>query len=187
MRKLTVFNNVSLDGYFTGVNDDISWTYLSPRDPEFEAFTAENAKTGGELVFGRKTYQMMASYWPTPMALEQNPVVAERINALQKVVFSRTLDSVSWQNTRLVKDNLTDEILAMKQSSGKDLVIMGSGSLVSQLSQAHLIDVYQLVVNPVVIGNGRTLFEGMMENLQLKLTDSRIFNNGNIFLTYETT
>jgi dihydrofolate reductase len=101
------------------------------------------------------------------------------------VVFSRTLDSVSWQNTRLVKNILVDEILAMKQSNGKDMVIMGSGSLVSQLSQAHLIDVYQLVVNPVVLGSGRTQFEGMIEKLQLKVTDSRVFNNGNIVLTYE--
>jgi len=185
MRKLTVFNNVSLDGYFTGVNDDISWTYRPPKDPEFEAFTAKNAKTGGELVFGRKTYQMMASFWPTPMAYKQDPIVAERINELQKVVFSRTLLEANWQNTRLAKDNLTEEIRDMKQSDGKDLVIMGSGRLVSQLSQARLIDVYQLVVNPVVLGSGRTLFDGMTEKLALRLIDSRTFKNGNILLTYE--
>ncbi len=185
MRKLTVFNHVSLDGYFTDKDSSLNWVHMA-NDPEFDQFVQGNAQSGGELIFGRKTYQMMASYWPTPMAHEQNPIVADRINALQKVVFSRTLDSVSWQNTRLVKDNLTDKILAMKQSDGKDMVIMGSGSLVSQLSQARLIDVYQLVVNPVVLGSGRTLFDGKMEKLQLKLSDSRVFNNGNIVLTYET-
>lgn len=185
MRKLTVFNHVSLDGYFTDKDSSLNWVHME-NDPEFDQFVQGNAQSGGELIFGRITYQMMASYWPTPMALEQNPIVAERINALQKVVFSRTLDLVSWQNTRLVKDNLTDKVLAMKQSDGKDLVIMGSGSLVSQLSQAHLIDEYQLVVNPVALGNGRTMFDGMMEKIQLKLTDSRVFNNGNIVLTYKT-
>ena len=78
-----------------------------------------------------------------------------------------------------------DEILAMKQSNGKDMVIMGSGNLVSQLAQARLIDVYQLVVNPVALGSGRTMFEGMTENLSLRLIDLRIFKNGKIFLTYE--
>ena len=183
MRKLTVFNHISLDGYFTDKDNSLNWVHMA-NDPEFDQFVQGNAQSGGELIFGRITYQMMASYWPTPMALEQNPIVAERMNALQKVVFSRTLHSVSWQNTRLVKNNLTDEILAMKQSSGKDMVIMGSGNLVSQLAQARLIDVYQLVVNPVVLGSGRTLFDGMAEKLQLKLTDSRVFKNGKIVLTY---
>ena len=183
MRKLTVFNHISLDGYFTDKDSSLNWVHMA-NDPEFDQFVQGNAQSGGELIFGRKTFQMMASYWPTPMAHEQNPIVAEHMNALQKVVFSRTLDSVSWQNTRLVKGNLADEILNLKKSSGKDLVIMGSGSLVSQLSQAHLIDEYQLVVNPVVLGSGRTLFEGMMEKLLLKLMDTRIFNNGKMVLTY---
>jgi len=183
MRKLTVFNHISLDGYFTDKDNSLNWVHMG-NDPEFEQFVQGNAQVGGELIFGRITYQMMASYWPTSMALEQNPIVAERMNALQKVVFSKTLHSATWQNTRLVKNNLTDEILAMKQSGGKDMVIMGSGSLVSQLAQARLIDVYQLVVNPVVLGHGRTLFDGMTEKLQLKLTDSRVFKNGKIVLTY---
>jgi len=184
MRTLTVFNNVSLDGYFTGVNDDISWTYQPNRDPEFEAFTTENAKTGGELVFGRKTYQMMASFWPTPMAFNQDPVMAEHINKLSKTVFSRTLLEASWENTRLIKGNLLEEIKKMKEEPGKDMVILGSGSLVSQLSQARLIDRYQFVINPVVLGGGRTMFDGMIEKLQLKLMDTRIFNNGKMVLTY---
>ena len=183
MRKLTVFNHISLDGYFTDKDDSLNWVHKE-NDPEFDQFVQGNAQSGGELVFGRITYQMMASYWPTPLAYKQDPIVAEHINELQKVVFSRTLDSVSWQNTRLVKDNLADEIRAMKQSGGKDLVIMGSGSLVSQLAQARLIDVYQFVVNPVVLGSGKTMFDGMTDKLQLKLVDMRVFNNGNIVLTY---
>src|ERR1700687_5198996 len=92
MRKLVVFNNVTLDGYFAGRNGDISWAHQE--DAECNAFVAENASGGGVLVFGRITYDLMASYWPTPLALETMPVVAERMNNLPKVVFSRTLDQV---------------------------------------------------------------------------------------------
>lgn len=184
MRKLVVFNNLSLDGFFTSVDDDISWTYRPPTDPEFEAFTAENARSGGELVFGRKTYQMMASYWLTAMALSQNPIVAEHINKLSKTVFSRTLSEATWQNTRLAKGDLLSEIREMKQAPGKDLVIMGSGSLVAQLAGERLIDEYQLVVNPVILGSGRSLFEGLKEKIQLQLIQTRRFKNGNLFLCY---
>ena len=114
MRKVNRFNHISLDGYFTDKDSSLNWVHMA-NDPEFDQFVQGNAQSGGELIFGRITYQMMASYWPTPMAHEQNPIVAERMNALQKVVFSRTLDSVSWQNTRLVKGNLADEILNLKK------------------------------------------------------------------------
>lgn len=103
MRKLTAFNHMTLDGYFAAVNGDISWANKGNRDAEFEAFVADNASGGGVLLFGRITYDLMASYWPTPHAMENDPVVAERMNGPPKVVFSRTLDEASWSNTRLVK------------------------------------------------------------------------------------
>ncbi|MGO4711782.1 dihydrofolate reductase family protein [Bradyrhizobium sp. 2TAF24] len=182
MRKLTVFNNVTLDGYFTSTEGDMSWAHR--RDPEFNAFVQDNAKGGGVLVFGRVTYQMMAGYWPTQLAREQNPVVAERINAQQKVVFSRTLSQVSWQNTALLKGDLATEISTLKRQAGPDLVVLGSGRLVAQLAAARLVDEYQLVMVPVVLGAGRTLFEGLPERLGLQLLSSRTFGNGNVFLRY---
>ena len=193
MRKLTVFNLVSLDGYFTDANGDMSWAHKS--DPEWDAFTVSNAETrGGMLLFGRVTYQLMASYWPTPMAKQQAPVVAGAMNELPKVVFSRTLKEASWQNTRLVKTGMVEEVRALKSGAVKDgatgrdveqLVIMGSGSVVSQLAQNGLIDEYQIVVCPLVLGRGRTMFEGIDKRLALKLTKTRAFANGNVLVCYE--
>jgi len=182
MRKLMVFNNVTLDGYFTSTEGDMSWAHR--HDPEFNAFVQDNAKGGGVLGFGRVTYEMMAGYWPTPLAREQSPVVAERINAQQKVVFSRTLSQTSWQNTTLLKDDLATEISALKRQSGPHLVVLGSGRLVAQLAAASLVDEYQLVMVPVVLGAGRTLFEGLPERQGLQLQSSRTFGNGNVFLRY---
>ena len=183
MRRLTVFNNVSLDGYFTDAHGDMSWAHTN--DPEWNSFTAENASGGGELLFGRITYQMMASFWPTKQALEMMPTVAQQMNSLPKVVFSRTMESASWTNTRLVRDNLAEEVRKMKKESGPGLLIMGSGTIVSQLTQQHLIDEYQIVVHPLVLGSGRTLFEGVTSKLALRRTKLRTFENGSVFICYE--
>ena len=183
MRKIIVFNQVSLDGYFVDRNGDMSWAHK--QDPDWNAFVAGNASGGGELLFGRVTYDLMVSYWPTPLALQNNPVVAEQMNALPKVVFSRTMDRPSWNNTKLVKNNMAAEIRKMKQEPGPGMVILGSGSIVSQLAQEGLIDEYQIVVNPVVLGKGRTMFDGVKEKLPLKLTKTRAFGNGNVLLCYE--
>jgi dihydrofolate reductase len=185
MRKLIVFNNVTLDGYFTDANGDMSWAHK--QDPEWKAFIQENAAGGGELLFGRITYELMASYWPTPYAMKNDPMIAQGMNTLPKVVFSRTLDEASWNNTKLVKSGLLDEIRKMKRAPGKDMVIFGSGNLVSQLAEEGLIDEYQIVVHPVVLGKGRTMFEGVKKKLPVKLTKTRIFGNGNVLLWYEPT
>jgi dihydrofolate reductase len=185
VRKLLVFNSVTVDGYFTDKKGDMSWAHKN--DPEWNEFVADNSKSGGELLFGRVTYEMMASYWPTPAAAKQFPVVAEQMNNLRKVVFSRTLNSVSWQNTSLVKGNLAEEVRKLKQEPGEQMVIMGSGSIISQLALERLIDEYQVVVNPIVLGTGRTMFDGLKDRLNLKLTKSRIFSNGNVLLCYEPT
>ena len=185
MRKLIVFNHVSLDGYFVDSNGDMSWAKADHKDAEWDAFVAGNASGGGVLVFGRITYEMMANFWPTPFAMENMPAVAEGMNNLPKVVFSRTLDKASWNNTTLMKGELAAEIRKMKQQPGEGMAILGSGTIVSQLTQERLIDEYQIVVNPIVLGGGRTLFEGVKEKLLLKLTKTRAFNNGNVLLCYE--
>lgn len=185
MPKLIVFNHVSLDGYFTDANGDMSFARKDNQDAEWSAFVASNASGGGMLLFGRITYELMASFWPTPFAAESMPVVAERMNNLPKVVFSRTLDKASWNNTKLVKDDMTGEIRKMKKEPGEDMAILGSGSIVSQLAQHGLIDEYQIVMNPVALGKGRTMFDGLKEKLPLKLTKTRTFANGNVLLCYQ--
>jgi dihydrofolate reductase len=183
MRRLLVFNSISVDGCFVDLNGDMSWAHNW--DAEFNEFVEGNARGGGELLFGRVTYELMASYWPTPLALKNDPVVAEGMNSLPKVVFSRTMEKASWSNTRVVKGDLAAEIRKMKKAPGNDIVIMGSGTIVSQAAQERLIDEYQVVVIPVVLGKGRTMFDGVKEKLALKLTKSRAFSNGNVFLCYE--
>ena len=185
MQRLVVFNSVSVDGYFVDMNGDMSWAKNSTPDAEWIAFGAENAKGGGTLLFGRITYQMMASFWPTPLAAQMDPVVAEQMNRLPKVVFSRTLDQASWSNTTPVKGDMAAEVRKMKGEPGQGMAVLGSGSIVSQWAQEGLIDEYQIVVNPVVLGAGRTMFDGVTEKLALKLIKTRAFGNGNVLLCYE--
>jgi dihydrofolate reductase len=182
MRSLKVFNNISLDGFIADAEGNMGWAHR--QDPEWLAFAAENARGEGAFLFGRVTYEMMASYWPTPAARQALPAVAERMNASQKLLVSRTLDSAAWQNTRLIKGDLVGAVRQLKQEAGPDLLIMGSGSIVAQLSQARLIDAYQVVVQPVVLGGGKSMFAGMKDKLQLRLEKSRQFSNGNVVLWY---
>ena len=140
---------------------------------------------GGRLLLGRKTYELMASYWPTPQASQNDPEVAKGMNSLRKVVFSRTLDKATWINTKLVKGDLAEEVRRMKKDSGDNIAILGSGSIVSQLAKEGLIDEYQIVVYPIVLGKGRTLFDGVQEKVNLKRTRTRAFRNGNVLLCYE--
>jgi len=182
MRKLMVFNNVSLDGYFCDQSGDMRWAHND--DAEWRAFTDENASGDGELLFGRVTYDMMVTFWPTPQAKQVMPVVAERMNSARKVVFSKQLREATWQNTRLLKGELTSEVRKLKEESGPTMVLMGSGSIVSQLATAGLVDEYQIVVHPLVLGRGRTLFETVEQPLNLKLEKTRRFQNGNIVLSY---
>jgi len=185
MGKVVVFNSISLDGYFTDANNDMSFAHRGEGDPEWNGFVSGNARGGGKLLFGRITYELMAGFWPTPMAAEQMPEVAQQMNKLPKVVFSRSLDKATWNNTKLVKGDLIEEVRRMKKESSEDMVILGSGSIVSQLSEHELIDEYQLVIIPIALGKGRTMFEGIRERLPLKLTASKSFSNGNVVLSYE--
>jgi dihydrofolate reductase len=182
MANLIVFNHVSLDGYFVDAHGDMSWAHTD--DPEWHAFVAANATSEGPLLFGRVTYELMVGFWPTPAALQAMPDVAKQMNALPKVVVSRTLEQVTWQNTRLITGNLVTEVGKLKEQAEHDITILGSGSIVAQLAQAGLIDAYQITVNPLVLGRGRTLFEGMNTALSLTLTETRTFQNGNVWLHY---
>lgn len=183
MRKLTVFNNISLDGYFTDANGDMSWARKP--DPEFNEFTQSNARGGGVLVFGRVTYELMIKFWPTPMAMQTMPVVAAQMNSAEKIVFSNTLKQPTWNNTRAIGGDIVAAMREIKSQPGADMVIMGSGQIVAQMTEADLVDQFQFVLCPIVIGAGRTLFEGVTRRPALKRLEERAFGNGNVFLRYE--
>ena len=185
MRKLGVFNTVSVDGYFTDAGGGMSWAHNANPDAEWDAFVSGNASGGGMLLFGRITYDLMANYWPTPMAAKNMPTVAEGMNRMPKAVFSRTMDKAPWNNKKLVMGDLATEVRKMKQESGPSMVILGSGSIVSQLAQEGLIDEFQIVVSPLILGAGRTMFDGVKNNLKLNLTKTRSFGNGNVVSWYE--
>jgi len=182
MRKIHVFENLTLDGYFTDDNNDMSWAHK--QDEEFNEFSSSNARGDAELLFGRITYEMMARFWPTAEAAKMLPDVAAGMNRMRKYAFSRTLNTVTWQNTTVLKGDLVAEATRLKREDGPDLVVMGSGSIVSQLTQARLIDEYQIVLNPLVLGRGRTLFESVKDRMVLRLDRTRTFKNGNVVLWY---
>ncbi len=182
MPKLISFNFISLDGYYKGPNEDISW---NKPDPEWNEYAIEGAKSGSRLVFGRVTYQMMASYWPTALAAQNNPGLAPRMNDSHKIVFSRTLEKTEWNNTTLIKDDMPGAIRQLKQNPGTDMTILGSGTIVTQLAGLGLIDEFQIMLIPVAIGNGTPLFKGINHKLNLKLKSTRTFKNGNVLLCYE--
>ena len=167
MRKLIVFNMMSLDGFIADSKGDMSWAHK--HDEEWNSFVAGNASGDGVLVFGRVTYDMMASYWPTPVAAQNSPVVAKRMNELQKIAFSKKMDKAAWQNTTLVKGDLVEEMKRLKQQPGAGLVILGSASIVEQLTEARLIDEYQVAVNPIILGAGKSMFSGIQKKAGLKL------------------
>src|SRR5580704_13264886 len=156
MRKLVVFNMVTLDGFFVDSKGDMSWAHK--HDDEWNTFVSGNASGNGVLVFGRITYDLMASYWPTPMAHQNLPEVAKGMNAMPKIVFSRSLHKVTWNNTTLLKGDLASEVRRLKNEPGPDMVILGSGSIVSQLTEQKLIDEYQIALTATVLGKGRTMF-----------------------------
>jgi dihydrofolate reductase len=128
---------------------------------------------------------MMAGYWPSPMAAQNDPVVAKSMNEHQKIVVSRTLTKADWQNTRLLKGEAVELVRKLKQETGDDMAILGSGSLVAQLADAGLIDEIQLAVDPIVLGKGKSLFGGLSRQFNLKLVKSRAFQNGCVVLNYE--
>ncbi len=183
MRKLSSFLMITLDGYYADAQGDMGWAHKS--DPEWTAFGVENAKGGGVLLFGRVTYDLMNAYWPTPLARENNPAVAERMNSAPKIVFSKTMTRATWANTQLVGSDIAGAVRKMKDEPGPDMAILGSGIIITQLAEERLIDAFQFVVNPLALGQGKRLFDGIRERLALKLTGTRSFANGNVLLNYE--
>lgn len=184
LRNLEAFMQISLDGYYCDSRGDMSFAHKPPEDTEWHEFVTENASGGGMLLFGRITYDMMAAWWPTTMAAQAMPEVAARMNAIPKIVFSSTLNSVEWSNTTLVRDDLVGTVRRMKGETGPDITILGSGSIVRQLADAGLIDTLQVVVNPVALGAGKSLLSGISRKVELVLTNTRVFRSGPVVLWY---
>lgn len=180
MAKLRVFESISVDGYFTDASGGMGWAHTSRDDPEFANWVSGNASGEGTLLFGRKTYQMMEAFWPTPAAAREMPVVAKGMNASIKYVASRTIQP-SWQNTHLLKGDLIEAVQELKSRDRRGITVLGSGSVAAQLGEAGLVDEYQFVIVPVALGAGRTVFT---KGRELRLIDYRAFPCGNVVVTY---
>lgn len=186
MRNIIFQNMVSLDGYFEGPNKELDWHLV---DGEFNDYAAELLDSVDTLLFGRVTYELMASYWPTAAAMTDDPVIAAKMNSLQKVVFSRSLNKADWNNTRLAKGDAVTEIRRLKQLPEKDIAIFGSSDLTvslmnSGLVNSGLVDEYRIFVAPVFLGSGKTLLKGLRARLNLHLVSSRVFKSGLVLLSY---
>ncbi len=182
MRRVLFFMMVSLDGYYEGKDRQIDWHNV---DEEFNDFAIQQLNEVDTLLFGRVTYDMMASYWPTPQARADDPVVAEKMNSTPKIVFSHTLRDAKWENTRLVKGDLAAEVTRLKAQPGKDMIIFGSSDLAVSFLEHGLLDECRIMINPVVLGQGKSLFTGIHDRLKLKLLKSRTFHSGNVLLYYQ--
>jgi len=182
MRKVFLFMMVTVDGFFEGPNHEIDWHNV---DEEFNEFAIEQLDDIDTLLFGRVTYEGMASFWPTQFAKENDPVVADKMNRIPKLVFSKTLDKAEWENSQLVKEHIAEEVSKLKQQQGGDLAIFGSSDLTVSLLEMGLVDELRIMMNPVVLGSGKRLFEGIHDTLKLKLLKTKTFRSGNVLLYYQ--
>jgi dihydrofolate reductase len=182
MRKIVAFDMLSVDGYFAGPAGELDWHHV---DREFNEFVIPMLKAAGTLLFGRITYDLMAAYWPTPIGARDDPVVAGLMNSLPKIVFSKSLDTLSWNNCELMRDIVPEELFALKNRESGDMLLLGSGTIVSAFAKAGLIDEYRFIVNPVILGKGKWLFDAAGERIKLKLINSKRFESGNVLLDFE--
>jgi dihydrofolate reductase len=179
MRKVVLCDMISLDGYFEGPGEGWETIDWHRADDEWERYSVELLADTGTLLFGRRTYEGFADYWPT-----QEGELARMLNEVPKVVFSRTLERADWSGTRLVRDGASEEVARMKEEPGKDVVIFGSASFADTLVRDGLIDEYRLALNPVVLGGGSPLFKPGVERLNLRLAGTRTFASGIVLLTF---
>lgn len=182
MAKLKSFIFISLNGFYKGANEDIHW---HPHDIEEILFSRENLKSDNILLFGRITYEMMKSFWPTAMALKLYPEVANGMNNSKKMVISKTLKTSDWKNTTIIKGDLFTEIRKLKEVSNQGITVLGSGNVLRQLANENLIDEYQIIIAPVFIETGTPILNNLKKQLTLELINSRTFKNGTISLTYK--
>ncbi|CAN5438043.1 dihydrofolate reductase family protein [soil metagenome] len=188
MGKISVFNHVSIDGFFAGPKGEIDWFKDINRDAAYEKYTQQQSQSKSTLLFGRTTYEMMRSFWPTEMAHQMAPEMADVMVNSPKIVFSKKIKSVKeeqrWKNISLISGINKKEIEKLKKNNKSSFTILGSGTIVQQLTNLGLIDSYTLVKVPIILGKGKPLFEDV-NKLNLRLIDSKGFKNGIVVLNYE--
>ncbi|HSR17556.1 MAG TPA: dihydrofolate reductase family protein [Ignavibacteriaceae bacterium] len=193
MGAIHVFNHISIDGFFAGPNGEIDWFYAVPHDDEWYKYTHSQAGTSNTLIFGRITYEMMKSFWPTEEAIKTDQGMANAVNNSPKIVFSKTLKSAEegsnlpdgkagWKNIKLLNEIKKDEIQKLKKEN--DITILGSGSIIQQFTNLDLIDEYFLVIVPLILGTGKSLF-GNVNKKNLKLINAKSFKNGIVLMHYK--
>lgn len=182
MKKLIFQMSVSLDGYVEGPNHEIDWHLV---DEEFNAYAVEVLQATDVLIMGRRTYELMAGYWPT--AADNDPVVKEKMNNTPKLVFSRTLKKVEWQNSRLAVGSIADEVARLKQVPGDGLLPVGGSELAASFLEQGLMDELRIILTPILLGGGKTVFDGIKKRYPLRLLSTKGFKSGNVVVTYEPT
>ncbi len=186
MRKIVMFNRISMDGFFAGPNGESHEWFVQDQNVGEAAHEMMEPDT---VLFGRVTYQLFEGHWPKveadPKAPKEEQATAKELRNMNKIVFSKTLKGVNWENSELIKGDLIDEVKKLKQGNGSDMVIFGSGTIVQQLTTHGLIDEYVFVVTPVILGAGKSLFKEV-DKLNLKLLETRDFKSGNVILHYKT-
>lgn len=185
MRKIVLLMHVSLDGFAAGPNGEMDWVKLDDNLWDYVAKVTDAADT---VLFGANTYRLMEGYWPTaaeqPGASRHDIDHGRWVNAATKLVFSKSLKKTSWQGTRIIRENIKEEMTRLKEEPGKDLLMIGSPSLAQSFMQMDLIDEFRLNVNPVILGSGKALFEGIKQPIDLSLGNTQTFESGVLAVTY---
>ncbi len=185
MRRIIVFDRITPEGYFTGPDGDYKDMVVMDGDLDKDMMAGASSVT---YLFGRRTYEMMAAYWPKalddPNLAPAIRKMAISLNEDEKIVFSRTMKNAAWKNTRILPDLDPNKIMKMKKDKGNDMLVLGSGSIVSQLTKYGLIDEYMLVISPLLLGNGRPLFDGIGSRIRLELKEAKGYPTGNVLLRY---
>src|ERR1700722_12132625 len=184
MRTLASFIITSLDGFYEGPNGEFDW--LIP-DEEFNDFAARQLDDADTLGFGRATYEHMAAYWPTEQARVNDPAITSRMNTKPKVVFSTGLEHADWSNTTVIAGEAVARIETVTTAPGGELLVLGSAHLTAHFAAAGVLDELRIMVCPIVLGSGRSLFEDLKERISLMLLGCRQFDSGNVLLCYRPT
>jgi dihydrofolate reductase len=181
MSTLVSFILTSVDGFYAGPNGELDWSSV---DEEFDAFAIRQLDGADTLGFGRATYEHMAAYWPTDQAQANDPAITSRMNTMPKVVYSGALDHADWSNTTIIAGDAVAQVETVKTTSGRELLVLGSAHLTTSFAAAGVLDELRIMVCPVALGQGRSLFEELKGRITLRLVQVRQFDSGNVLLTY---
>lgn len=179
MGKISAFTFTTLNGFYKGPEDDTSWHNHGEEEMKY---SEESLANGDTLLFGRVTYEQMKSFWPTPAAAEMMPKVAESMNKASKLVVSNSLQTSDWENTKVLGVDWLSELAKIKKT--QNVTLLGSGSILTQLANAGLLEQLELMINPRAIGKGTSIFQGLDHQLDLHFESHRVFKSGVILLKY---